>query len=115
MLNLIPVKLTKKELNALPKRSVVAKFNGWRMRNEDAINAIINSLALPELHTLKCYDLWLFFDAMERFEDQITKMDTPEKSMHLISDTEYFLRSMCPISIDYQDGKITYSRREYKD
>ena len=112
-MKLKPVNLRPKDINKLSKQQVVAKFTGWRMRNKEAINAIISNLALPELHTLKSYDLWLFFDAVERFEDQISKVSTPDESIELISDTEYFLRSMCPISIQCQDGKISYSRREY--
>lgn len=107
-----PINLDSKSIKALNKRQVVAKCTAWKKRNEKEISTWISTANLPELHRLKSYDLWLFFDAIEQISSQLP---TAENKDELLADTEYYLRSMCPISLDYKDEVLSYSRKEYRD
>ena len=107
-----PINLDAKSIKPLNKRQVVAKCSAWKRRNQKEISDWIAAANLPELFTLKAYDLWLFFDAVNQIK---TQLPVAENKDELLADTEYYLRSICPISLDYKDGTLSYSRREYQE
>ncbi len=109
---MIPLNLTKKEINRLSKRQVASRFTAWFFKNRQEINNFIEEKNLPELNQFKAYDKWLFFFSLEELEKQLPEI--PDQAL-LLADTEYFLRSMCPVSLSYVDGKVICTRKEYED
>jgi hypothetical protein len=91
---------------------VAARFSGWYLKNKAEINSFIAEHNLPELNQFKAFDKWLFFFTIDELKKQLPEAEDQDI---LVADTEYFLRSMCPISLTYKDGELTISRQEYKD
>jgi hypothetical protein len=113
-MELIPifVNISKKEVERMTKRQVTSRFTGWYLKNKREILKFIEEKNLPELSQFKAFDLWLFFQAIHLLTEQLP---TAEDKDLLLADTEYFLRSMCPVSLECVDGQIICTRREYED
>jgi hypothetical protein len=107
---MIPVNITKKEVERMTKKQVTSRFSGWYLKNKKEIHQFITEKNLPELHQFKAFDKWLFFHAIELLTEQLST--AADKDL-LLADTEYFLRSMVPITLNLKDDQLIISRKEW--